>query len=48
MCCCTQEKGKCQKTKDMKGKQSDCSKEKVKKCHGKVKSHPCRSGRGHK
>jgi len=32
---------KCQKPKDLIDKPGNCSDEQTKKCHGKVKEHPC-------
>ncbi|MCL6584655.1 MAG: hypothetical protein K6U11_13620 [bacterium] len=31
----------CQKPKNLTGKPENCSDEQIKKCHGKVKEHPC-------
>ncbi len=48
MCCRNQEKQECLKPKHLKGKPVECSREKIKKCHGNVKMHPCANGRSRK
>jgi len=35
------EKTKCQKPENLKGKPQDCSPEQVSKCHGADRKHPC-------
>ena len=37
----SQQKKKCQKPDELKGKPEECSPEQIKKCHGKGKEHPC-------
>jgi hypothetical protein len=37
----SQDKTKCQKPKNSKGKPGQCSPEQIKKCHGDAKGHPC-------
>ena len=38
--CCKDEK-KCEKPEELEGKPEDCSREKVKECHGEEKKHKC-------
>lgn len=40
MCCC-EEKNKCQKPKELRGKPAECTPEQIAKCHGDHKGHPC-------
>ena len=35
------EKERCQKPDQLKGKPEECSAEQIRKCHGDVKNHPC-------
>ncbi len=35
------EKAKCQKPEELKGKPSECSQEQIKKCHGGAEEHAC-------
>jgi hypothetical protein len=35
------EKGKCQKPENLKGKPGECSPEQIKECHGETTTHPC-------
>lgn len=35
------EKNRCEKPEELKGKPEDCSPEQIKKCHGDEKEHPC-------
>jgi len=35
------EKVKCQKPKELKGKPGECPPEQIEKCHGTKTSHPC-------
>jgi len=41
MCC--EEKSKCQKPENLKGKPSECTPEQIKICHGEGQGHPCES-----
>ncbi|MBW2146217.1 MAG: hypothetical protein JRI22_04250 [Deltaproteobacteria bacterium] len=41
MCC--DEKSTCQKPENLKGKQSECTPEQIKICHGDSREHPCES-----
>ena len=41
MCCCQENKERCQKPEDLKGKPEDCSPEQIRKCHGEGGEHPC-------
>ena len=36
-----EEKNKCQKPENLKGKPEDCSAEQIKECHGDEQPHPC-------
>ncbi len=38
--CAEKEKG-CQKPEELTGKPAKCSPERIKKCHGDEKEHPC-------
>ncbi|MCX7014497.1 MAG: hypothetical protein NTW86_18430 [Candidatus Sumerlaeota bacterium] len=35
------QKGKCQKPKELRGKPRKCSPARIEKCHGGEKGHPC-------
>ena len=35
------EKKRCQKPKELKGKPGECSPEQIRKCHGEAAGHPC-------
>ena len=37
---CDGKKG-CRKPEDLKGAPEECSPERIEKCHGDVKAHPC-------
>lgn len=37
----SEEKAKCQKPDQLKGKPAPCSPEQIKKCHGEDGKHPC-------
>ena len=39
MCC--DEKKKCEKPENLKGKPEECSAEQIKECHGDAAEHPC-------
>jgi hypothetical protein len=43
-----EEKQKCQKPEELKGKPEDCKPEQIEKCHGEVKEHPCVTGEDEK
>jgi hypothetical protein len=35
------EKKKCEKPENLKGKPEECSPQQIKECHGDTKGHPC-------